>query len=63
MTDDLDLIPYSVRRRRPDLEMKLPQERSPDEDINAVVEEFLRAEQRNPPVNLGFADRKGNRHG
>lgn len=53
MTDDLELLPYSQRRRRLDIESKLPQDRTPDEDINAVVDEHLRGGAQ-PAVNLGF---------
>lgn len=61
MSDDLELVPYSMRKRRPDLELKLPQDRSVDEDINAVVDESIRRDQQQHPVNLGFARLKGHR--
>lgn len=62
MSDELpELLPYSVRRRRLELEQRLPQDRTQDEDINAVVEEHVRLEQRSVPVNLGFARMKGRR--
>ncbi len=63
MSDDelLDLIPYSARRRRPVLNTKLPQDRTFDEDLEAIVEEHMRAERRNGSVNLGFARMKGHR--
>lgn len=61
MSDDIELIPYSQRKRRPDLELKLPQERTPDEDINAIVDEAIRRDRAHHPVNLGFARLKGHR--
>lgn len=61
MNDAPELLPYSVRRRRLELEQRLPQERTADEDINAVVEEWVRFEQRSVPVNLGFPRMKGRR--
>lgn len=61
MSDELELIPYSLRKRRPDLEMKLPQERTSDEDINAVVDEAIRRDHQHHPINLGFARMKGHR--
>lgn len=61
MNDEPELLPYSVRRRRLELEQRLPQDRSQDEDINAVVDEQLRLERRDVPVNLGFSFLKGRR--
>ena len=61
MTDEPELLPYSVRRRRLELEQRLPQERTADEDINATVDEWLRQAQRDVPVNLGFSRLKGRR--
>ncbi|MCK1501490.1 hypothetical protein [Bradyrhizobium sp. 188] len=61
MNDEPELLPYSVRRRRLELEQRLPQDRSQDEDINAVVDEQLRLERRDVPVNLGFSRLKGRR--
>jgi hypothetical protein len=58
---DIELVPYSIRRRRPDLELKLPQERTADEDINAIVDEAIRLDRQHQPVNLGFARLKGHR--
>jgi hypothetical protein len=62
VTDELvELIPYSMRKRRPDLELKLPHERTADEDINAIVDESIRRDAAHHPVNLGFARFKGRR--
>ncbi len=61
MNDDPELLPYSVRRRRLELEQRLPQERTADEDINATVDEWVRLAQRAVPVNLGFSNMKGRR--
>ncbi|MGY4295383.1 hypothetical protein ACVWXN_003478 [Bradyrhizobium sp. i1.4.4] len=61
MNDEPELLPYSVRRRRLELEQRLPQDRSEEEDINAVVDEQLRLAQRDVAVNLGFSRLKGRR--
>lgn len=60
MNDEPELLAYSVRRRRLELEQRLPQDRSADEDINAVVDEHVRDLQA-PTVNLGFSGMKGRR--
>jgi len=61
MSDELELIPYSMRRRRAELDARLPQDRSADEDLNAVVDEAIRRDRRDVAVVIGFASRKGHR--
>jgi hypothetical protein len=60
VSDDLDLLPYSVRRRRPELDQRLPQDRTIEEDINAIADAAARGSSQ-PVVNLGFARLKGRR--
>lgn len=61
MSNEPDPIPYSLRKRRPDIDQKLPQDRSADEDINAVVDGTIRSEHSRCDVTLGFARFKGHR--
>jgi hypothetical protein len=48
------------RRQRPQ-NHSLPQDRSADVDINAVVDDAVARELSDHPVNLGFARLKGHR--
>lgn len=61
MTDER--VPFSQKRRGPPLRSYplLPQDRDADQDINAVLDQALAAEQHQHPVNLGFARMKGHR--
>jgi len=60
---DLELIPYSMRRRPLQLNTRLPQDRSADEDLEAVTDEAIRRQLRGNSPNLGFAEWKGRNHG
>ena len=62
MSDEPDLIPYSARRRRHELELRLPQDRTAEEDLNAVSDEAIRRASSGASPNLGFPSWKGRRH-
>ena len=61
MNDDRERLPYSMKKRQRQIDQRLPQDRSADADINAVVDDAVAREFADHPVNLGFARFKGGR--
>lgn len=61
MSEEPPRIPFSMKRRQRPQNHSLPQDRSADVDINAVVDDAVARELSDHPVNLGFARLKGHR--
>jgi hypothetical protein len=61
VNDQPERLPYSMRKRQRQLDHRLPQDRSADQDINAAVDDEVARELSDHPVNLGFARMKGHR--
>lgn len=58
---DDERVPFSMKKRQRQLDLLLPQDRTADQDINAVVDDAIARELSNHPVNLGFSRMKGHR--
>lgn len=61
MTPEDERIPYSFKKQMRQVDQRLPQEQTADENINAAVNAAIESDRRALPVNLGFACKKGHR--